>query len=95
MITLGDRGTEVAQLQKYLSMLGYDLIVDGHFGNRTLRSLKAFQKKYGLAVDGVAGPKTIAVLKAAQKRTAKEDKDGKHAKKYVDLNISTEHNQPS
>lgn len=95
MITLGDRGTEVAQLQKYLSMLGYDLIVDGHFGNRTLRSLKAFQKKYGLAVDGVAGPKTIAALKAAQKRTAKEDKDGKHAKKYVDLNISTEHNQPS
>lgn len=95
MITLGDKGTEVAQLQKYLSMLGYDLIIDGHFGNRTLRSLKAFQKKYGFAVDGVAGPKTIAALKAAQKRTAKEDKDGKHAKKYVDLNISTEYNQPS
>jgi peptidoglycan hydrolase-like protein with peptidoglycan-binding domain len=95
MITLGDKGTEVAQLQKYLSMLGYDLIIDGHFGNRTLRSLKAFQKKYGLAVDGVAGPKTIAALKAAQKRTAKEDKETKYGKKYGDLYVNTEHNQPS
>lgn len=95
MITLGDKGAEVAQLQKYLSMLGYDLIIDAHFGNKTLRSLKAFQKKYGLAVDGVAGPKTIATLKAAQKRTAKENKESKYGKKYGDLDVNTEYNQPS
>ncbi len=95
MITLGDKGPEVAQLQKYLSMLGYDLIIDGDFGNRTLRSLKAFQKKYGLAVDGVAGPKTFAALKAAQKRTSKEEKESKYGKDYGDLSVNTEFGQPS
>ncbi|MEK6829157.1 MAG: peptidoglycan-binding protein, partial [Nanoarchaeota archaeon] len=80
----------------YLSMLGYDLIVDGHFGNKTLRSLKAFQKKYGLAVDGVAGPQTFSALKAAQKRTSKEEKEVKYSgKNYGDLNVDTNHNQPA
>lgn len=95
MITLGDKWTEVSLLQKYLSLLGYDLIVDGNFGDKTLRSLKAFQKKYGLAVDGVAGPKTFSALKAAQKRTSKEEKDSKYGKNYGNLNIDTNHNQPS
>jgi N-acetyl-anhydromuramyl-L-alanine amidase AmpD len=96
MVTLGDKGPEVAQLQKYLSLLGYDLIIDGDFGVRTLRSLKAFQKKYGLAVDGVAGPKTFSALKAAQKRTSKEEKDvPKYGKNYGNLNVDTSCNQPS
>ncbi len=95
MITLGDRGAEVSQLQKYLSLIGYDLIIDGHFGNRTLRSLKAFQKKYNLSVDGVAGPKTLSALRAAQKRTSKEDKNNVYFKKYGDLNIDTEYTQSS
>jgi peptidoglycan hydrolase-like protein with peptidoglycan-binding domain len=95
MITLGDKGPEVSQLQKHLSMLGYDLIIDGHFGNRTLRSLKAFQKKYGLLVDGIAGPKTFSALKAAQKRTSKEDKNAKYGKNYGDLDVDVNHNQPA
>lgn len=95
MITLGDRGTEVSQLQKYLSLIGYDLVIDGHFGNRTLRSLKAFQKKYNLSVDGVAGPKTLSALRAAQKRTSKEEKKDGYFKKYGDLIVNTEHIQSS
>jgi len=95
MITLGDRGPEVSQLQKNLSTLGYDLIIDGHFGNKTLRSLKAFQKKYGLLVDGIAGPKTLLTLKAAQKRTSKEEKDSKYSKSYGNLEVDINHNQPS
>lgn len=91
MITLGDKGKEVSQLQKYLSMLGYDLIIDGDFGNKTLRSLKAFQKKYGLLVDGIAGSQTFAALKAAQKRTSKEEKDSLHGKDYGDLLVDTNH----
>jgi peptidoglycan hydrolase-like protein with peptidoglycan-binding domain len=93
MITLGDRSIEVSQLQKNLSLLGYDLIIDGHFGNRTLRSLKAFQKKFGLIVDGVAGQKTISTIKAAQKRTSKEEKNNKHIKNYEDLYIDVNNNQ--
>lgn len=95
MVTLGDKGPEVSQLQKYLSLLGYDLVIDGSFGTKTLRSLKAFQKKYGLVVDGVAGPKTFSALKAAQKRTSKEEKDVKYGKDYGDLNVDTDNNQPS
>ncbi len=93
MITLGNRGVEVSQLQKHLSLLGYDLIIDGHFGNRTLRSLKAFQKKFGLIVDGVAGQKTIATIKAAQKRTSKEEKGNKYTKNYEGLHIDVNNNQ--
>lgn len=90
MITLGDKGAEVSKLQKLLSMIGYDLVIDGHFGDKTLRSLKAFQKKYGLKVDGIAGPMTFEALKAAQKRTAKEN--GKSAnKRYSDLDVNVDY----
>ena len=71
-------------------MLGYDLVIDGDFGNKTLRSLKAFQKKYRILVDGIAGEQTFAALKAAQKRTAKEcpectfNKDSKYGELVVD-----------
>ena len=92
MITLGDKGKEVSQLQKYLSMLGYDLVIDGGFGNKTLRSLKAFQKKYGLLVDGIAGDQTFSALKAAQKRTSKEEKGTGNSKSYGDIDIDTDNN---
>ena len=91
MITLGDKGSEVSKLQKYLSMIGYDLIVDGDFGNKTLRSLKAFQKKYGLLVDGIAGPKTFSAIKAAQKRTSKEEKENRYSKNYGDLDVNIDY----
>ena len=91
MVTLGDKGKEVSQLQKYLSMLGYDLVIDGRFGNKTLRSLKAFQKKYGLTLDGMAGAQTFAALKAAQKRTAKEEKTTKAVKNYGDIDVDIDH----
>jgi len=91
MITLGDKGFEVSKLQKYLSMIGYDLVIDGTFGNKTLRSLKAFQKKYSLVVDGMAGSRTFSALKAAQKRTAKEEKNNKYEKNYGDLVVDTNH----
>jgi len=91
MITLGDKGKEVSQLQKYLSMLGYDLVIDGGFGNKTLRSLKAFQKKYGLLVDGIAGSQTFSALKAAQKRTAKENKESNTSRNYGDIDVDVNH----
>lgn len=87
MVKLGDKGAEVTEVQKLLSLLGYDLIIDGDFGAKTQRSLQAFQKKMGLEADGVAGPKTIEALKAAQKRTAKEEKTVPVAKEYGKLDI--------
>lgn len=87
MAKYGDKGPEVAEIQKLLSFLGYDLTSDGEFGDKTLRSLKAFQKKMNLDADGVAGPKTIEALKAAQKRTSKEDKSVPPSKDYTSLDI--------
>ena len=92
---LGDSSNYVSQIQKLLSFLGYDLIVDGHFGNVTVRSTKAFQKKSGLFIDGVVGPNTFSALKVAQKRTAKESHARLHPKIYPDnLNINTTHVLP-
>lgn len=88
MIKYGDKSAEVTEVQKLLSMLGYDLIIDGSFGDKTERSLKAFQKKMGLVVDGLAGPKTIEALKASQKRTAKEEKSVATPKEYGVLSIN-------
>jgi soluble lytic murein transglycosylase-like protein len=38
------------------------LPIDGHFGARTERALRRFQRRAGLLPDGVAGPATIAAL---------------------------------
>lgn len=94
MTTLGDKGADVSRLQKYLSMIGYDLVIDGNFENKTLRSLKAFQKKYGLIVDGLAGSKSFSAIKAAQRRTSKEDKGNGYSKNYGDLDINLDYNMP-
>jgi hypothetical protein len=91
MAKYGDTGIEVTEIQKLLSMLGYDLIIDGSFGNKTTRSLQAFQKKMGLVVDGLAGPKTIEALKASQKRTAKEEKGQPGVKNYGALSVETKY----
>lgn len=87
MAKLGDKGSEVTEVQKLLSLLGYDLVIDGSFGDKTDRSLRAFQKKNGLTVDGIAGPKTIEALKGAQKKSSKEDSTPIPAKDYGALTI--------
>jgi putative chitinase len=53
----GDRGDDVAALQKALN-----LKPDGVFGVGTEATLKSWQAKYGFVVDGIAGPKVIAKL---------------------------------
>lgn len=88
MVKLGDTGLEVTEVQKLLSLLGYDLIVDGTFGPKSVRSLQAFQKKMGLEADGVCGPNTLEALKASQKRTAKEEKFNLVPKDYGELSIN-------
>ena len=85
MVKYGNTGEEVSKVQKLLSLLGYDLIVDGSFGDRTLRSVKAFQKKYGLTQDGIVGDRTLMALNAAQKRTSKEDASSISVVDYGDL----------
>ena len=61
-IKLGEIGGRVVWLQAKLNNHGYNLTVDGIFGNGTLAAVKAFQTKKRLAVDGLVGNATKAKL---------------------------------
>lgn len=43
LLKSGDLGTEVTNLQKKLYELGYDLTIDGAYGNQTIKILKTIQ----------------------------------------------------
>lgn len=56
------RGKLTWILQAMLVANGYNIAVDGIYGNATGNALKSFQKKNKLSVDGVAGKATWAKL---------------------------------
>jgi N-acetyl-anhydromuramyl-L-alanine amidase AmpD len=58
----GDKSQTVSEIQKRLSLLGYDLIIDGDFGKNTTNAVMLFQMKGHLSVDGAVGPKTWDAL---------------------------------
>jgi N-acetylmuramoyl-L-alanine amidase len=63
------RGDDVAELQRYLSALGFDTgRVDGIFGNRTAGALGEFQRNLGLPVDGILGGDTLSELRRVMPR---------------------------
>lgn len=62
MLSLGDRGPQVRELQAALNLHGAGLLVDGDFGRDTQAAVMAFQGRKRLTVDGVAGRQTLAAL---------------------------------
>jgi hypothetical protein len=62
---LGARGPAVAAVQLRLLANGHCLQVDGDFGWRTWRAVRAFQVSQRLSVDGIVGPATWSALLAA------------------------------
>ena len=57
------RGDDIAELQTSLSRLGFDCgRVDGIFGPRTARSVKAFQQNCGLTENEICGPEVVKAL---------------------------------
>jgi N-acetylmuramoyl-L-alanine amidase len=57
------RGDDVADLQRRLSILGFDPgRIDGIFGNETAEALKEFQRNAALPIDGMCGARTLADL---------------------------------
>jgi transglycosylase-like protein with SLT domain/putative peptidoglycan binding protein len=63
-------GWDVSVLQFLLSESGGILPIDGHFGMRTERALRRFQRVHRLAVDGVAGRRTLRALLSRQSQHA-------------------------
>lgn len=69
-VPTGNRGPEVADVQKALVALGYALPkhgVDGIRGPETRAAVKKFQQDNNLAVDGDPGPETVGKLNSILK----------------------------
>ena len=58
----GSQGDDVKDLQNRLNASGYQLSVDGKFGNQTLSAVKDYQQQNGLSVDGIVGVNTWGKL---------------------------------
>lgn len=66
-VTFGNTGTKVKWLQWELVQSGYNISIDGDFGNNTLKALKDFQEAHKIEVDGKCGPITKRELLAETK----------------------------
>lgn len=54
----GSKGSEVKKWQEFLNTQGYNLSVDGDFGDNTYAATTDWQSKNGLGVDGIVGANT-------------------------------------
>ena len=61
-VQAGSEGEWVRKLQRALNEAGYELDVDGIFGDATDEAVRDFQDENDLDVDGVVGPNTWAAL---------------------------------
>ena len=59
---VGDQGTDIAEIQGKLVILGYDVMADGAFGPAMADAVKEFQKSHGIKADGLIGPATYSAL---------------------------------
>jgi peptidoglycan hydrolase-like protein with peptidoglycan-binding domain len=73
----GEQGPAVKRLQQLLDKRGISPgPLDGLFGPKTERAVRAFQRRAGLEVDGVVGEKTWTKLFAADGARSKADQVG-------------------
>jgi murein L,D-transpeptidase YcbB/YkuD len=64
MVSKGDSGHAVLEVQQKLNALGYNLDEDGIFGRDTRAAVRHFQNVVGLDTDGIVGPDTHSALDA-------------------------------
>ncbi|MFV0299046.1 MAG: peptidoglycan-binding domain-containing protein [Hyphomicrobiaceae bacterium] len=58
ILRLGDEGDDVRVLQQALVSLGYDIKIDGKYGQGTKSAIRDFQSRHGVPADGNFGPQT-------------------------------------
>lgn len=61
-LSVGSNGSLTRYLQRMLNVLGYNISVDGDFGDGTKNAVISFQNKYGLTADGIVGSGTWSKL---------------------------------
>ncbi|MFR5263704.1 peptidoglycan-binding protein [Clostridium sp.] len=61
-LSIGAKGEAVKDLQAKLAYIGYQITIDGIFGQETLNIVEDFQRQNGLYVDGIVGPQTMKKL---------------------------------
>jgi peptidoglycan hydrolase-like protein with peptidoglycan-binding domain len=64
-VTKGMHGHDIRVLQDLLGNAGYDVTVDGEFGNVTFKAVEAFESQHGRPVDGAMDADDITALRAA------------------------------
>jgi peptidoglycan hydrolase-like protein with peptidoglycan-binding domain len=72
----GVTGPDVRELQELLQATGFDVTVDGRYGEDTVRAVQAFQAVVGLTASGTAGRQTVARLRAATRKGAAAANNG-------------------
>lgn len=65
----GSKGTEVANLQRFLISQGYKLDADGDFGLNTEQATQRWQLKNKLVADGIFGEKSFALAETQKTKT--------------------------
>ncbi len=68
-VSYGSQGSDVTELQKLLNNNGYNLTVDGIFGDKTQSAVQDYQQKNNLIVDGIAGDETWGALSKVASNT--------------------------
>ena len=69
-LTVGSTGSDVKQLQKYLTKVGIRTGADGQYGRGTARNFKAFERDKGRKADGRATPSDQRLLQQTAKSSA-------------------------
>jgi peptidoglycan hydrolase-like protein with peptidoglycan-binding domain len=62
-LKVGSTGSDVRQLQTYLTKVGLRTTRDGHYGTGTAKNERTFERRKGLRADGRATPADQRVLK--------------------------------
>jgi hypothetical protein len=69
-LTVGSTGSDVKQLQKYLTRVGFQTSADGQYGRGTAKSEKAFERAKARRADGRATPADQRLLKQTAQAAA-------------------------